>query len=67
MPPAPGGGSYGRRVSQWSRMYTCDRWLENPTQINGEDIYTIQTRDNANPATPADIDDTYIVHHPTDD
>jgi len=34
------------------------------SNINGEDIYTIQTHDNANPATPADLDDQYIVRHP---
>jgi hypothetical protein len=34
------------------------------SNINGEDIYTIQTRNNANPATPAGGDDQYIVRHP---
>ncbi|MDP6545440.1 MAG: hypothetical protein QGH60_15755 [Phycisphaerae bacterium] len=34
------------------------------SNVNGDDIYTIQTRNNANPATPADIDDQYIVRHP---
>ena len=34
------------------------------SDVNGDDIYTIQTRDNANPATPADLDDQYIVRHP---
>jgi len=34
------------------------------SNVNGDDIYTIQTRDNANPATPASLDDQYIVRHP---
>ncbi len=34
------------------------------SQINGDDIYTIETRDNTNPATPADKSDQYIVRHP---
>ena len=37
--------------------------IEN-SQVQGDDIYTIQTQNNANPATPANIDDTYIVRHP---
>ena len=36
------------------------------SKVNGDDIYTIQTQNNANPATPANIDDTYIVRHPRD-
>ena len=35
------------------------------SEVNGDDIYTIRTRDNSNPATPADLDDQYIVRHPT--
>jgi prepilin-type N-terminal cleavage/methylation domain-containing protein len=31
------------------------------------DIYTIQQEGNANPTTPANVDDTYIVRHPNDD
>ena len=34
------------------------------SKVRGDDIYTIQTRDNANPATPRDRDDQYIVRHP---
>jgi hypothetical protein len=34
------------------------------SQVNGDDIYTIQIQGNANPATPADLDDQYIVRHP---
>jgi len=34
------------------------------SKVNDDDIYTIQTRDNANPATPASLDDQYIVRHP---
>jgi len=32
-----------------------------------DDIYTIQTQNNANLATPANVGDTYIVRHPNDD
>ncbi|MDP6543766.1 MAG: type II secretion system protein [Phycisphaerae bacterium] len=34
------------------------------SKVNGDDIYTIDTRDNLNPATPANMDDQYIVRHP---
>jgi len=34
------------------------------SKVNGDDIYTIQKEGNANPATPANINDTYIVRHP---
>jgi len=34
------------------------------SKVNGDDIYTIQKEGSANPATPANIDDTYIVRHP---
>ena len=34
------------------------------SNVNADDIYTIQTRNNANPATPADLEDQYIVRHP---
>ena len=34
------------------------------SEVNGDDIYTIQTMNNANPATPANLDDQYIVRHP---
>ena len=34
------------------------------SKVNGDDIYTIRKEGNANPATPANIDDTYIVRHP---
>ena len=32
--------------------------------INGDDIYTIRKENNRIPATPADVDDQYIVRHP---
>jgi len=34
------------------------------SDINGDDIYTIDPNDNANPATPANILDQYIIRHP---
>ena len=37
------------------------------SQVNGDDIYTINKQDNANGATPADLDDQYITRHPFDD
>jgi hypothetical protein len=43
------------------------KWNAEDSKVNGDDIYTIQKHNNANPATPANIDDQYIVRHPTDD
>jgi len=43
------------------------KWNAEDSKVNGDDIYTIQTQNNANPATPANIDDQYIVRHPADD
>ena len=37
------------------------------SRINFDDIYTIQPENNANPSTPADIDDQYITRHPIDE
>jgi len=37
---------------------------EADSNVNGDDIYTIQTVNNDNTATPANLDDTYIVRHP---
>ena len=34
------------------------------SKVNGDDIYTINPENNANPSTPADMDDQYIVRHP---
>lgn len=34
------------------------------SNVNGDDIYTTETQDNSNPATPANLDDQYIVRHP---
>jgi hypothetical protein len=42
-------------------------WKSGDSKINGDDIYTIQTNNNANPATPANLDDTYITRHPIDE
>ncbi|MDP6635648.1 MAG: hypothetical protein QGG42_12160 [Phycisphaerae bacterium] len=36
------------------------------SKVNDDDIYTIQTQNNANLATPANINDTYIVRHPVE-
>jgi hypothetical protein len=32
--------------------------------VNGDDIYTIDPQDNSDPATPANVEDQYIVRHP---
>jgi type II secretory pathway pseudopilin PulG len=37
------------------------------SKINDDDIYAIQKENNANPATPANLADTYITRHPTDE
>ena len=37
------------------------------SHINGDDIYTIEPANNADPATPAGLDDQYIVKHPAYD
>jgi hypothetical protein len=34
------------------------------SDVNGDDIYTTEPLNNANPATPADLDDQYIIRHP---
>ena len=34
------------------------------SSVNGDNIYTIEPRNNANQATPADIHDQYIIRHP---
>jgi Tfp pilus assembly major pilin PilA len=34
------------------------------SKVNGDDIYTINPNENLNLATPADLDDQYIVRHP---
>jgi len=36
------------------------------SDVNGDDIYTIDTEDNDNASTPAGFDDQYITRHPED-
>jgi len=37
------------------------------SDVNGDDIYTIDKEDNPHPDTPAGFDDQYITRHPLDD
>jgi len=37
------------------------------SKVNDDDIYTIQKKNNANLATPANENDTYITRHPIDE
>ncbi|MCP4374786.1 MAG: hypothetical protein GY794_01195 [bacterium] len=37
---------------------------ESDFEINNDNIYTIQTQNNANLSTPANINDQYIIRHP---
>ena len=48
-------------------MYCCAvNWKKSleDSDVNGDDIYTIDPLNNANIATPANLDDQYIVRHP---
>ena len=56
-------GDLGTGYLMFSGAVNWRRGVED-SKVNRDDIYTIQTRDNANPATPANLDDQYIVRHP---
>jgi len=60
---APSNHDYGETYLMYSGEVRWKASIEN-SHVNGDDIYTIQTRDNANPATPTDLEDQYIVRHP---
>ena len=34
------------------------------SDVNGDDIYEIETLENSNSQTPADLEDQYITKHP---
>ena len=53
----------GEAILMYSGAVRWKASTEN-SNFNADDIYTIQPRGNANPATPADLDDQYIVRHP---
>ena len=56
-------GDNGQAYLMYSGQVNWKKGSED-SKINGDDIYTIQKQNNANLATPANIDDQYIVRHP---
>jgi hypothetical protein len=56
----------GEAYLMYSGAVDWKKGAEN-SDVNGDDIYTIETEINENPATPADYDDQYITRHPLDD
>jgi len=56
-------GDFGTGYLMFSGAVNWKKGDEN-SDVNGDDIYTIDTQNNDNPATPAGRNDQYIVRHP---
>jgi len=61
--PPSNHGDLGTRYRSYR---AAARQKKDPTasDVNGDDIYTINPQNNKNAATPADTEDQYIVRHP---